>query len=58
MRLVTQGSSPLQTIFGGGYVLEQHGEETCRNLPPRDGSEPSLNFSAILDGLRAALSLR
>jgi hypothetical protein len=58
MRLATQSSSQLQTIFGGGYVIEQRGDETCRNLPPRDGSELGLNFSKILAGLRAALSLR
>jgi uncharacterized protein YehS (DUF1456 family) len=55
MRLATQSSSQLQTIFGNGFIVEQRGDETCRNLPPR---EPGLNFSKILDSLRAALSLR
>jgi hypothetical protein len=58
MRLTTQGSSPLQTIFGGGYVIEQRGDETQRNLPPLEDSEFGLDFSEILKALRAALSLR
>ena len=32
MRLTTQSSSQLQTIFGGGYVQEQHRDETLWNL--------------------------
>jgi hypothetical protein len=57
MRLVTQGCTPLQTIFGSGYVIEQRGDETCRNLP-REGTDFSLDFGKILADLRAALSLR
>ena len=57
MRLITQGSSQLHTIFGGGYVIEQRGDETRRNLPPLEDSEFSLDFSEILKALRAALSL-
>jgi hypothetical protein len=56
MRLATQSSSQLQTIFGGGYVIEQRGDETHRYLPPMD--ERILDFGKILDSLRAALSLR
>jgi hypothetical protein len=58
MRLITQGSSQLHTIFGGGYVIEQRGDETRRNLPPLEDSEFGLDFSEILKALRAALSLR
>jgi hypothetical protein len=58
MHLTTQGSNPLQTIFGGGYVFEQRGDETQRNLPPSETGKFVLDFADILKTLRAALSLR
>ena len=58
MRLTTQSSSQIQTIFGSGYVSEQRSDETHRYLPPLDDGDSVLDFSKILDGLRAALSLR
>jgi hypothetical protein len=58
MRLITQSSSQLHTLFGGAYVIEQRSDETQRHLPPPDEPEYVLDFSNILDSLRAALSLR
>ena len=36
MYLATQSSNQMHTIFGGGYVLEHHGNETHRYLPPSE----------------------
>jgi hypothetical protein len=57
MRLTTQGSSQIQTIFGSGYVSEQRSDEMRRYLPPLNDGESVLDFSKILAGFRAALSL-
>ena len=51
-------SVQLQTIFGGGYVPEQHGDATRRYLPAAEPHEFVVDFEAILRVLRAALSLR
>jgi hypothetical protein len=58
MPLSKQSSNQLDTIFGAGYVSEEHGDETRRYLPPLHDGELLLDFSRILDSLRAALSLR
>lgn len=58
MRLATQSSNQLHTVFGGGYVLEQHCDDTCRHLPPSDSREFVVDFAEVLESLRAALSLR
>ena len=58
MHLTTQSSNQLQTVFGGGYVLEQHGDETCRYLPRSEDREFVFDFDAVMKALRAALSLR
>ena len=47
MRLTTQSSSQIQTIFGSGYVSEQRSDETRRHLPPFDDDESVLHFSRI-----------
>jgi hypothetical protein len=54
----TTYSVPLKTIFGGGYVPEQHGEATRRYLPAAEPHEFVVDFDAILKALRTALSLR
>ena len=58
MRCVTQNTHQLHTIFGGGYVAEQHGEGDQRHLPSSKESDFALDFGDILKTLRAALSLR
>jgi hypothetical protein len=63
MRLTTQSSNQLQTVFGGGYVLEQHSDATHRYLPPSEVGEPfdsltSSIFDEVMNSLRAALSIR
>jgi hypothetical protein len=58
MHLATQSSSQLQTIFGGGYVIEQRCDEARRYLPPTNEREFAVDFSRILETLRAALLLR
>jgi hypothetical protein len=44
------------TIFGTGYVAEQHADETNRYLPLAE--HRVVNFDELLKALRAALSLR
>jgi hypothetical protein len=58
MRPDTQSSHPLQTIFGGGYVPEQHGDEAHRYLPLSENCEFAMNFDDVLTALRQMLSLR
>ena len=58
MRFTTQSSTRLLDIFGGGYVPEQRGDEMQRNLPPAETDGFVMDFSEILQALRAALSLR
>jgi hypothetical protein len=63
MRLATQNSSQLQTIFGGGYVPEQHADRMHWNLSLPDVDEviESLTasmFCEMMNSLRSALSLR
>ena len=63
MRLTTQSSNQLQTVFGGGYVLEQHRDETLWNLSSSDvdeviGSLTVSMFDEVMKSLRTALSLR
>jgi hypothetical protein len=58
MRLATQSSNQLHTVFGGGYVLEQHSDDACRYLPPSDSRAFVVDFAEVLESLRAALSLR
>jgi len=54
----TQNFTQLHTIFGNGYVPEQHRDETQRHLPPTEHREFVVNFDELLKRLRAALSLR
>ncbi|MCX7313679.1 MAG: hypothetical protein NTV56_18640 [Alphaproteobacteria bacterium] len=63
MQITTQSSKPLQTIFGGGYVFEQHRDETHSNLSSSDvggviGSMTVLMIDEVIKSLRSALSLR
>ena len=58
MRFANQNSNQLQTVFGGGYVQEQHGDATHRYLPPAEKHEFEMDFGAVIKALRAALSLR
>lgn len=58
MHLISQSSSQLHTIFGGGYVPEQRGDETHRYLPPSEKHEFAVDFDELIKALRAALSLR
>ena len=51
------------TLFGGGYVPEQHADETPGNLAPVDIDEAVtsltvLMLSELLQSLRAALAVR
>jgi len=57
MYLITQGSSQLYTVFGGGYVLEQHSDDANRHFPQSADDKPVIDFAEVLKTLRAALSL-
>ena len=63
MRLTTESSNQLQSIFGGGYVLEQHRDERLWNLSSSDVDEkiepPTVSmFDGVMKSLRSALWLR
>ena len=68
MHLTTQSTTQLQTIFGSGYVPEQHGDATQHHLPSSEQNISSLDdaikamrnamFDEMMKALRAALSLR
>jgi len=72
MYCATQNFTQARTIFGCGYVPEQHGDETHRYLPPNDDHGISVGairnealkalnvamFSEVVKALRTALSLR
>jgi hypothetical protein len=63
MRLTTESSNQLQSIFGGGYVLEQHRDERLWNLSSSDVDEkiesPTVSmFDGVMKSLRPALWLR
>ena len=72
MYCATQNFTQARTIFGCGYVPEQHGDKIHRYLPPNDDHEigvgairnetlKALNvamFSEVVKALRTALSLR
>ena len=50
MRLTTQSSSQIQTIFGSGYVSEQSGDETaaiCRRSMTTNPLWISAGFSTV-----------
>jgi hypothetical protein len=49
----TQSFHSVQTIFGTGYIPEDHTDDARRNLP----SKERLDFSAVLKALRAALGI-
>jgi hypothetical protein len=57
MHTTIPGSSPLQTIFGGGYIPEHHADESRGNLPPAEAEDIDLDFGEILKALRRALGL-
>jgi hypothetical protein len=55
----TQSSHQLHSIFGGGYVLEQHGDESHRYLLPSETSrDDRTTFEEMMKVLRSALSIR
>ena len=63
MRLSTQSSNQLQSIFGSGYVLEQHSDATHSYLPHSDvneviGSLTTSMLDEVMKSLRSAFSLR
>lgn len=53
----TQNFTQARTIFGGGYIPEQHGDDTYRYLPAQEKREFAVDFAELLKALRAALSL-
>jgi hypothetical protein len=58
MHLASQSSTQLHTLFGGGYIVEQRGDETERRLPPAEPRTFNVDFGEILKALRAALGIR
>jgi hypothetical protein len=58
MYCTTQNFTQAHTIFGSGYVPEQHGDDTRRYLAPSESREFVVDFTEVLKALRAALSLQ
>ena len=58
MHLASQSSTQLHTLFGGGYIVEQRGDETERRLPPAEPRTFEVDFGEILKALRTALGIR
>jgi hypothetical protein len=57
MYVTTQTIVPQpHTLFGGYYVLEQHCDETERNLPPAEKHEFVVHPDLVMKTFRAALS--
>ena len=54
----TQNFSQVQTVFGGGYVMEQHRDATHSYLAIREKHDFAADLDAVLKALRSALSLR
>jgi hypothetical protein len=48
----------LNTIFGSGYVAEEHSDEARQYLSPPEHREFFVNFDELMKKLRSALSLR
>jgi len=46
-----QNPNQLTTIFGSGYVPEEHSDETHRNLPPAE--REASDFSEFLKRLKS-----
>jgi len=57
MYFTGQNVAHIATIFGSGYVPEQHQDESRRHLPLPATRGPLINFDELLRKLRAALSL-
>ena len=55
MHFTGQNFTHIATIFGSGYVPEQHQDESSRYLPIPAKREPLVNFDELLKKLRAAL---
>jgi hypothetical protein len=58
MHQSTQNFTQVQTVFGGGYVPDNHGDDMHHYLPPAEKHEFIVDFEAVINALRAALSLR
>jgi hypothetical protein len=58
MHVASQSYTQLHTVFGGGYIVEQRGDETQRHLPPAEARTFNVDFGEILKALRAALGIR
>ena len=53
-----QNFSQVQTVFGGGFVQEQHRDATQSYLAATEKHNFREDFDAVLQALRSALSLR
>ena len=58
MFCTTQNFTQAHTIFGGGYVPEQHSDDTHRYFVPSESHVFVVDFAEVLKALRAALSVR
>ena len=58
MNRSAQSFTQVQTVFGGGFVQEQHRDGTHSYLPCAEKHDFRTDLDAVLKVLRSALSLR
>jgi len=54
----TQSFTQVPTLFGSGYVPEQHADVAHSHLPASERRELAVDFDRLIKSLRAMLSLR
>ena len=57
MQFAQHSPTQVVSVFGSGYVAEQHQDRTHHNLPAFESHEFKVDFSEILKALRSALGL-
>ena len=57
MQLAYPSPTQVVSVFGSGYVAEQHRDQTHSNLPALESHDFTVNFSEVLKALRSALAL-
>jgi len=53
-----QSIQPIHSIFGSGFIPEQHTDEFEPSFLARETEQRELHFAAILETLRSALGIR
>jgi hypothetical protein len=57
MHTPAQSTYPVQTVFGAGFIPENHRDEFSPSLLVNDAARRELRFFEILKALRSALAI-